>query len=127
MKLLIHHIYEYKKGVRSLTLRTMHSKYKHQIIEKLDSSNVPYWIREVSETKLNIFIGDSSCLNVLKQIGDKSLNKFTDEEDFILGVMLGYCPKKQCERYLKRKNKHKCKNINDFKLIKNKKLLRRSI
>ena len=33
----------------------------------------------------------------------RSLSDLTDEEDFILGVMLGYDRLKQCERYLKRK------------------------
>jgi hypothetical protein len=32
-----------------------------------------------------------------------SLSNLTDEEDFILGTMLGYDRVKQCERYLKRK------------------------
>ena len=32
-----------------------------------------------------------------------SLSNLTDEEDFILGTMLGYDRVKQCERYLRRK------------------------
>jgi len=39
-----------------------------------------------------------------------SLSDLTDEEDFILGTMLGYDRVKQCERYLKRKRNGKNNN-----------------
>jgi hypothetical protein len=61
--------------------------------------------------KINIFFGNKNCINVLKSFGDKPLYKFTDEEDFILGIMLGYCRKKQCERFLKRKKAHINNNV----------------
>jgi len=41
----------------------------------------------------------------------------TDEEDFILGTMLGYDRVKQCERYLKRKKsllKHNLRSASFF-------------
>ena len=34
---------------------------------------------------------------------DKPLNKLTPEEDFMLGIMLGYDISMQCERYCKPK------------------------
>ncbi len=44
-----------------------------------------------------------SLIDVIKQMKFTSLSNLTDEEDFILGTMLGYDRLKQCERYLKRK------------------------
>jgi len=34
----------------------------------------------------------------------ENLNNYTDEEDFILGIMLGYDRYKQCDRFIKRRN-----------------------
>ncbi|MCD8493394.1 MAG: DUF2023 family protein [Geovibrio sp.] len=52
---------------------------------------------------LTSFSGMKNCVNVVKQFG-VSLNKLTDEQDFILGVMLGYDRILQCKRYLSRKS-----------------------
>lgn len=47
--------------------------------------------------------------------GGKKLNDLTPEEDFVLGSMLGYDIRKQCERYMKKRSArskeaviHKC-------------------
>jgi hypothetical protein len=60
-------------------------------------------IQAVNGTRINVFFGNSICIDVIKQIKFTSLSNLTDEEDFILGTMLGYDGLKQCERYLKRK------------------------
>ncbi len=49
------------------------------------------------------------CVDIIKQMNFDSLSDLTDEEDFILGTMLGYDRMNQCERYLKRKS-HNRKN-----------------
>jgi hypothetical protein len=104
MKVLCHHIYEYKKGLRDLVLHTLHPDELDEAVEKLRRSNIPYVIRFVNSTKVNIFFGDNKCLDVIKSFGEKPLNTFTDEEDFILGIMLGYSRSKQYTRYIKRKS-----------------------
>jgi len=48
-----------------------------------------------------VFFGNRVCIEVLKRFGKRSLADFTAEEDFVLGIMLGYDRLKQCERYLR--------------------------
>lgn len=105
MKVFLHHIYEYKKGLRNLILHTTEKKHEIFIINKLSQYRLAYLITEVNEQKINVFFGNPSCIKILENFGNKPLHKFTDEEDFILGIMLGYCRRIQCERYLKKKQK----------------------
>ncbi|RLD17868.1 MAG: DUF2023 domain-containing protein, partial [Caldiserica bacterium] len=39
---------------------------------------------------------------------DRLLSNLTEEEDFILGIMLGYDRLKQCERYMRIKRMKQC-------------------
>ncbi|WP_407356920.1 DUF2023 family protein [Methanolobus sp. WCC5] len=105
MQVLRHHIYEYQKGLRHLILHTANIYQEDEIIDLLERKGVNYLIRQASEQKINVFFGDKRCINVVREIGDKCLSDYTEEEDFILGIMLGYDRLKQCDRYLKRKNK----------------------
>lgn len=105
MEVLLHHIYEYKKGLRNLVLHTMHKELLPEAEIKLQKQNVSYIVQRVTNTKVNIFFGNNECLDVIRHIGLKPLNTFTPEEDFILGIMLGYDRKQQCERYIKLKQK----------------------
>ena len=57
--------------------------------------------------KTDIFFGNESCINVIREIGKTNLSDYSDEEDFIIGIMLGYDRAKQCERYLSRKARKK--------------------
>jgi hypothetical protein len=104
MKVLCHHIYEYRKGLRNLVLHTMDASFREAAEVKLQHLQISYLIREVSPTKINIFFGSEECVQVVRSFGHKKLNEFTPEEDFILGVMLGYNRMQQCVRYLKMKN-----------------------
>ncbi|MEC9490281.1 MAG: DUF2023 family protein [Halanaerobiales bacterium] len=103
MKVFCHHLYEYEKGLRNLILHTAEIKNQDFMIKKLESKNITYVIYQVSSQKINIIFGDQNCVDVIKEIGKKNLKDYTDEEDFMLGIMLGYDRLKQCERYLKRK------------------------
>ncbi|WP_406657016.1 DUF2023 family protein [Methanolobus sp. ZRKC2] len=105
MQILRHHVYEYQKGIRHLILHTSNITLEDEIISLLEKKNVSYLIRSSSNQKINVFFGDRRCIDILERIGEKSLSDFTDEEDFILGIMLGYDQIKQCERYIKRKEK----------------------
>ena len=55
------------------------------------------------DDKVNLYFGKRSCLDAVQTFVDKPLNKLTPEEDFMLGIMLGYDISMQCERYCKRK------------------------
>ena len=102
MKVLNHHIYEYKKGLRNLVLHTMQASFRDAAVQKLESNGIPYIIQEVTSEKINIFFGAEECIAVIKHFDKKGLNEFTPEQDFILGIMLGYGRLQQCERYLER-------------------------
>jgi len=58
-----------------------------------------------------VFFGNPICIEVIKQMNLESLSSLTDEEDFILGTMLGYDRVKQCERYLKKKRSGGINNL----------------
>ncbi len=100
MDVLCHHIYEYRKGLRNLVLHTLNSDNKEKAIKKLEHREIKYIIREVTSEKINIFFGEPECVEVVERFGAKPLNEFTPEQDFILGVMLGYNRMQQCSRYL---------------------------
>jgi hypothetical protein len=111
MKVFIHHIQEYKKGLRALVLHTTKASNRAAIEKRLERETIDCYIQEVNGTKINVFFGNPVCIEVIKQMNIESLSNLTDEEDFILGTMLGYDRVKQCERYLKRKRSSKNNNL----------------
>lgn len=103
LKLFMHHIYEYKKGVRNLFLCTTSFICGNLLINRLQNQGIPFTQQKVSSRKVNIYFGKEACINVVKSFIDKPLNELTAEEDFMLGTMLGYDITMQCDRYWKRK------------------------
>ncbi len=108
MKVLCHHIYEYKKGLRNLILHTMSSVDVDLAVRKLEANQIPYQIQQVNNQKVNVFFGAQECIDVISCFCHKKLNELTPEEDFILGTLLGYNQVIQCSRYLKMKNTSTC-------------------
>lgn len=104
LKVFHHHIYEYKKGIRNLILTTEKSSYRDHIETRLAHENIDYVVQEVNTDKINVFFGAKDCVDVVKTFVAKKLNELTPEQDFILGIMLGYNRLKQCGRYLKIKS-----------------------
>jgi len=112
MEVFTHHIQEYKKGLRALVLYTTKASNRDAIEERLTRERIDYHIQKVNGTKINVFFGNPICVSVIKQMNITSLSNLTDEEDFILGTMLGYDRVKQCERYLRRKRNGRNDNNN---------------
>ena len=102
MKVFHHHIYEYTKGIRKLILHTTRRENQPAVEKALRSKEIAHLIFPVGDHKINVFFGDASCISVIKKFNKQHLNDFNSEQDFILGVMLGYDTAMQCERYLKR-------------------------
>ena len=99
-------IYAYKHGIRPLVLQTMAAEDKADIEKRLQRDNLTYHIEKTPKgNSLNVFFGDKPCVDVVKSFGKTPLYKLSPEKDFILGIMLGYDKTKQCERYLKMKDK----------------------
>ncbi|HOR46077.1 MAG TPA: DUF2023 family protein [Spirochaetota bacterium] len=44
-------------------------------------------------------------MDIIKLFGNKPLNEYSPEEDFILGIMLGYGMIPQCARYTAKRRK----------------------
>ena len=107
MKMFMHHIYEFKKGVRSLVLCTMCRTCASIVAERLRGQQIGYMIQEVSEKKVNLYFGKQECLDAVKTFIHKPLNRLSPEEDFMLGAMLGYDISMQCRRYCDRKSMRK--------------------
>ena len=101
MKVFNHHLYEYKKGLRNLVLHTCCRDIGYDIICKLEHHNVEYLIYPLGKNRINVFFGNTACLEIVRRIGKFRLSMYTPEEDFILGIMLGYDRRQQCERYLR--------------------------
>ena len=106
MQVLGHHIYEYRKGLRHLVLHTMHASDRALAERKLSHYDVEYIVVPVTDTKINIFFGKKECVDVVRSFGDKPLNELSAEQDFILGIMLGYDRLDQCKRFMQRKLMH---------------------
>lgn len=103
MKVLCNHIYEYKKGVRQMVLFTCNKRYEQSAIERLEHQGIPYLIQPVGNDRLNLFFGRKECLAAIRLMVTRPLNELSPEEDFILGALLGYDIRMQCERYCHRK------------------------
>ncbi|MGL4365520.1 DUF2023 family protein [Cetobacterium sp.] len=109
MQVFIHHIYEFEKGIRNLILHTISEDLLTFVEDRLNTKNIAYKIYKIKNGRYNIFFGDESCINVIKKINKPNLSEYTAEEDFILGIMLGYDRKKQCDRYIQFKNREHIK------------------
>lgn len=101
LKVFSHHIYEYKKGLRNLVLTTEKSMHQQTIENRLKKENIDYVVQNVDESKINVYFGAKECVDVVKTFVQKTLSALTPEQDFILGIMLGYDKIQECVRYLK--------------------------
>lgn len=102
---LSNYIYEFKKGIRPLVLYTMNKSYEFAATSKLRAQGISYLLQDTGKNSVNIYFGSKECLGTIALIVTKPLNKLTPEEDFILGALLGYDLRMQCERFCNRKEK----------------------
>lgn len=105
MKVLMNHIYEYKKGVRKMVLFTFNRRYEAYATGRLRSQGIAYIMQPVGNERVNLFFGKPECLNAIRLMVTRPLNQLSPEEDFILGMMLGYDLCAQCDRYCERKQR----------------------
>ncbi len=105
MKVLANHIYEYNKGVRPLVLYTFNRRYVDYATSRLRNLNINYILHPAGESNVNLFFGSDQCLEAIRLIATKPLNELSPEEDFMLGALLGYDIRMQCERYCSKKGK----------------------
>lgn len=103
LKVFLNHIYEFKKGVRQMVLYTTNRKYEDFAVKRLTSQKIKYIIQPIDDMRINVFFGRSECIKAVSMMINRPLNELTPEEDFILGVLLGYDICGQCKRYCSRK------------------------
>lgn len=109
MRVFYHLIYEFKKGVRDMMLCTLPASMEKDVKYKLDKNAISYMIQRLNNGNINVFFGKKECLHVARQLcSDKPLNLLTPEEDFILGILLGYSIGEQCSRYCRKQEKAVC-------------------
>ena len=109
LPIFYHHIYELRKGLRNLILFTTSRDDDHLVAKKLEACGIAYAIFPVAKgsNKINVFFGAEVCVDLLRSFNKRRLSELTPEEDYILGIMLGYDRVKQCERYLRLKGREK--------------------
>ena len=61
MKVLVNHIYEFKKGVRRMVLFTFNKRYEQFAVTRLQHQNISYVIQPVGNDRLNLFFGKKEC------------------------------------------------------------------
>ena len=107
MKVLMNHIYEYKKGVRRMILFTCNRRFEAFATNRLCRQSIDYVVQPAGKENVNVYFGRKECLDAIRLFVTRPLNELTPEEYFILGAMLGYDICAQCERYCERKGKCK--------------------
>jgi hypothetical protein len=101
VKVFLHHLYEYRKGLRSLVLHTLPGRRRACVEAKLRREGIAHVVHELPNGNINVFFGADECVAVVRAIGKAGLSDYTPEEDFILGTMLGYGRRQQCVRYIR--------------------------
>lgn len=103
MDVFYHLVYEYQKSLRDLCLFTSSNELEEKIKGMLERQGISYLIYNLENQKINVFFGMPECLEIVRQFSNEELNKLSVEEDFILGMMLGYGKAQQYQRFLARK------------------------
>ena len=99
LKVFLNHIYEFKKGVRRMVLYTTNKKYEDFAVKRLANQRIKFIVQQVDDERINLFFGCDECIEAIRLLVNRPLNKLTPEEDFILGAMLGYDICVQCRRW----------------------------
>ena len=102
MSIFFHHIYEFRKGLRNLVLYTGDVAERVTIEQRLQREEIAHVVQESGGRRINVFFGNPACVGIVKPWVDRPLNKWTPEEDFMLGIMLGYDRIQQCRRFTQR-------------------------
>jgi hypothetical protein len=103
MQVFHHLVYEYQKGLRDLSLFTCSAELLGKIEKSLNFQKINYLVYPLKSDKINVFFGCFECLEIIKSFSSSELSCITPEEDFILGMMLGYAKFQQYQRFLGRK------------------------
>lgn len=105
IQVFLNYIYEYDKGVRNMVLCTINKNYLPAAVNRLERKGICYFKQDAGERTVNLYFGKEECIEVVKQLAVRPLRLLSPEEDFILGALLGYDIRQQCERFCARKKR----------------------
>ncbi|HMP74444.1 MAG TPA: DUF2023 family protein [Kiritimatiellia bacterium] len=103
MDVFYHLLYEHSRGLRDLALYTVSEEQRGLVEAELIHEGVSYLFRRLEDGRVNVYFGHSACVDVVRSFGECPHCRLTPEQDFMLGIMLGYDRTRQCERYLGRR------------------------
>ncbi len=103
MDVFFHLLYEHSRGLRDLALYTIAPEQQERVERELITEGVAYLFRPLEDGRVNVYFGHPACVDVVRAFGACPHCRLTPEQDFMLGIMLGYDRTRQCERYLARR------------------------
>jgi hypothetical protein len=102
MDVFYHLLYEHGRGLRDLALYTIAPEDRAWVEEKLHQEAIAYLMHPLEDGRINVYFGHPACVDVVRTFHGCRHCELTPQEDFMLGIMLGYDRTRQCERYLQR-------------------------
>jgi hypothetical protein len=101
-RIVNHSLYELDKGVRQLFMLTVSWADLPGVVARLAAERVDHYVHRLNDSRANLFFGRVALVETVRRFVDKPLCELTAEEDFMLGILLGYDREQQCRRYLER-------------------------
>ena len=89
-----------------MVLYTTNKKNEAFAVKRLERQHIKFIVQPVDGERINLFFGCDECIDAIRLLVNRPLNRLTPEEDFILGALLGYDICVQCRRYCDRKARH---------------------
>jgi hypothetical protein len=102
LQIFRHHLYELSKGVRPLALMTVTREAAVAMVAQLVESGTAHHVQEICPARVNIVFGQPEAVFTVRGFFARRLCDLTPEQDFMLGILLGYDCGQQCRRYLTR-------------------------
>lgn len=102
LKIFHHHLYELAKGLRPLAMMTMTRAEAEPVVEQLIAGGTPHHVQVLCRSKVNVVFGRPAAVATARVLLARRLCDLTAEQDFVLGILLGYDREQQCLRFLSR-------------------------
>ena len=74
LKVLMNHIYEYKKGVRRMILFTCNRRYEAFAVQRLSRQAIDYVVQPAGKENVNVYFGRRECLDAIRLFVTRPLN-----------------------------------------------------
>ena len=102
LKIFHHHLHELAKGLRPLAMMTLTVEEAVLVVGELVASVTPHHVQWACRDEVDVVFGRPAAVATARLLLERRLCDLTDEQDFMLGILLGYDREQQCLRYLSR-------------------------